>query len=216
MVAGTPGSVGIRPLAPDELDRACAVIGLAFADNPSTLATVRGDGRRAERTMRRVVRVAKLTRPASHVLVADQSGEVVGVLNATPWPRCQLSVAQRLRMAPALARALATALPSAAKMMVARARHDPGTAHWHIGPIAVHPEHQGKGVGTALLGAFCAETEATGLPAFLETDVDRNVALYHKVGFEIVDRETILGIDTRFMWRDTSCAPRRDSVRPPP
>jgi hypothetical protein len=29
--------IGIRPMSPNEIDAVCAVIGLAFADNPNTL-----------------------------------------------------------------------------------------------------------------------------------------------------------------------------------
>jgi len=198
---GCDMTVAVRPLTTPDVARACEVIGLAFADNPSTLANVGGDQPRAERTMQRVVRVAKLARPTSHALVAELDTTIVGVLNAAPWPRCQMTTIERVRMAPALLRALGTALPSTAKMMAARARHDPHHAHWHIGPVAVHPHHQGHGIGTELLAAFLAEIGGTEVPAFLETDVDRNVTLYEKLGFQIVSREDIIGVDTRFMLR---------------
>jgi ribosomal protein S18 acetylase RimI-like enzyme len=194
-------TVVVRRLTTPEIARACEVVGLAFADNPSTLANTGGDHRRAERTMRRVVRVAKLARPTSRVLVAELDRTIVGVLNAAPWPRCQMTTIDRVRMAPAFLRALGTALPSAAKMMAARGRHDPHEAHWHIGPVAVHPHHQGHGIGTELLAAFLAEIDGAEVPAFLETDVDRNVELYEKLGFQIVSRENIIGVDTRFMLR---------------
>jgi len=199
--------VVVLPLAAGELERACAVLGLAFAGNPSTLVNVRGDHTRAERTMRRVVRVAKLARPYSRVLVAHLDDEIVGVLNAAPWPRCQMGVVDTLRTAPGLVRALRWALPRAARMTSARARHDPHEPHWHLGPIGVHPDHQGRGVGSALLSSFLAEVDAEDAAAFLETDVERNEVLYQRFGFHTVTREEILGVDTRFMWR----TPRRRS-----
>ena len=42
----------IRLLSPEDMDAACEVIGLAFADNPHTLAVVRGDRSRGARMMR--------------------------------------------------------------------------------------------------------------------------------------------------------------------
>jgi ribosomal protein S18 acetylase RimI-like enzyme len=195
-------AIDVRPLRPDELDRACAVIGMAFADNPSTLATTEGDRGLAERSMRRVVRAVKLTMPYSSVLVASEDGLLVGVLNAVPWPHCQMRRIDKIRHAPALVTSMRSALPRAAKMMAARAHHDPRAAHLHIGPIGVHPDHQGRGVGTALLRSFLDSDEARTTPAFLETDVERNVVLYQRFGFEIVSSAVILGIDTRFMWRD--------------
>ena len=39
-------------------------------------------------------------------------------------------------------------------------------------------------------------------PAFLETDVDRNVKLYEQFGFQVIAKAEIIGINTRFMWRE--------------
>jgi ribosomal protein S18 acetylase RimI-like enzyme len=195
-------SIEVRPLAAGELDAACRVIGLAFADNPSALATVRGDRAKARRTMEQAMQVVKLAAGPSHVLVADERGELVGVLSAARWPRCQMGVWERVRTAPRMLRAMGSALPRAATMMSARARHDPRRAHWHIGPVGVHPDQQGRGVGTALLARFLEQVDQEGTPAFLETDVDRNVRLYERFGFTVTSRQDILGVDNRFMWRD--------------
>jgi len=65
-----------------DLAVACEVIGLAFADNPSTLANVRGEQIKARSMMRRAVRVAKLGRPFTSVLLAEDQDRVVGVLDA--------------------------------------------------------------------------------------------------------------------------------------
>ena len=66
----------------------------------------------------------------------------------------------------------------------------------------MHPGHQGRGIGTALLGSFLDTADEQGCPAFLETDVDNNVALYQKFGFTVIARQHIIGINTRFMWRE--------------
>lgn len=41
-------------------------------------------------------------------------------------------------------------------------------AFWHLTELAVHPEAQGSGLGTALLGAMHAELDDSGAPAYLE------------------------------------------------
>lgn len=191
----------IRPLGPGEAEEACHLLGLAFAGNPSSLAVARGDRARAVRTMERSVRAVKLGGGFSHVLVAERRGRLLGVLNAVPWPHCQMTLGEQLRTAPAMVGVLGSALPRALTMTRARARHDPRQAHWHLGPIGVHPDHQGEGLGGALLGAFLARADREGTPAFLETDVDRNVVLYERFGFRVIARQDILAIDTRFMWR---------------
>jgi predicted N-acetyltransferase YhbS len=82
-----------------------------------------------------------------------------------------------------------------------REAHDPREPHWHIGPLGVHPGAQGQGVGASLLQAFLSEVDQAGEPAFLETDVERNVIFYQRFGFEVVASEVIVGVNTRFMWR---------------
>jgi ribosomal protein S18 acetylase RimI-like enzyme len=198
----------IRPMTGAELDAACEVIGLAFADNPSTLANVRGDRTKARSMMQRAVRVAKLGRPFSSVLVADDHGRLVGVLNATPWPRCQLSLSEKLKTAPTMIRIMGSALPSTLKMTNARAEHDPQQPHWHIGPVGVHPDYQGHGVGKALLASLAETLDEQAMTAFLETDVDRNVTLYEQFGFQVIAKAEIIGINTRFMCREAQTKSR--------
>jgi hypothetical protein len=97
--------IGIRPMSPTEIDAACAVIGLAFADNPNTLVMAGSNRAKAQQMMQAAVRVAKLGRKYSHVVVAEEAGRIVGVLNAAEWPNCQLSTSEKLKTAPAMIRA---------------------------------------------------------------------------------------------------------------
>lgn len=193
--------VDIRPIRDGEMDAACEVIGLAFADNPNSLAIAGGDRATARRMMKAGMRVAKLGRKVSYVLIAEQAGAIVGVLNAAEWPNCQMRTAEKLRTAPAMIRALGSALPRAFKVMGIWAKHDPHERHWHVGPIGVRPGLQGRGIGKSLLGSFLVMVDEQRSAAYLETDVDENVLLYAKFGFEVIAREEILGINNRFMWR---------------
>jgi ribosomal protein S18 acetylase RimI-like enzyme len=194
--------IGIRRMSPVEMDAACALIGLAFAENPNTLVMAGGDRIRAQRMMQAVVRVAKLGRKYSHVVVAEEASRILGVLNAAEWPACQPTAIEKLKTASAMIRAMGLALPRAFKMTSVWAKHDPRERHWHLGPIGVHPEHQGRGIGKAILRSFLKMVDEQGLPAYLETDLDRNVALYETFGFRVIARADIMGVDNRFMWRE--------------
>jgi GNAT superfamily N-acetyltransferase len=191
----------VRPLAPADIDAACEVLGSAFADNPSTLNNVGGDHTKAQRMMERTVRAVKLGVPFSHALVAEQHGELVGVLNAAPWPHCQLRPKDRIKRTPKMLYAAGTALPRLSRMASARAKHDPREPHWHVGPIGVRPDHQGHCVGSDLLTEFLRTADEQMIPAFLETDVDKNVAFYERFGFAVIATADIMGINTRFMAR---------------
>lgn len=197
-----PPGIVIRRMTRADMTAVCEVIGLAFADNPSTLANVRGDRTKARRVMQDAVRVAKFGRPWSDALVAVQDDIVVGALNAAEWPHCQLGMAEKIKTVPTMAWIMKSALPRAFTMMNKREARDPHEPHWHIGPIGVRPQLQGRGIGKALLEAFLTTIDEFGAPAFLETDVDRNVELYESFGFAVTSREDIVGVNTRFMWRD--------------
>jgi ribosomal protein S18 acetylase RimI-like enzyme len=82
----------------------------------------------------------------------------------------------------------------------------------HIGPIAVRPDLQRLGIASALIGEFLTTVDKERPAVFLETDVDRNIALYDRFGFRVISREDILGVDTRFMWRAPATSARPPAV----
>jgi ribosomal protein S18 acetylase RimI-like enzyme len=61
----------------------------------------------------------------------------------------------------------------------------------YVGGIQIPPEHQGKGIGTALFADLIKESEETGLPITLEVhDVNENaLKFYTKLGFISVGHE---------------------------
>jgi GNAT superfamily N-acetyltransferase len=62
-------------------------------------------------------------------------------------------------------------------------RHHPaGTAHHHLALLAVHPDHQGQGIGRLLL-AHHAVLDQAGIPAYLEAATVRTRRLYSQYGY---------------------------------
>jgi ribosomal protein S18 acetylase RimI-like enzyme len=72
-------------------------------------------------------------------------------------------------------------------------------SHWHLFPIAVDPEFQGKGYSSALMRPMLARLQEEGLPCYLETQNESNVPLYEHFGFEVVHTDVIPGIDIK-LW----------------
>lgn len=64
------------------------------------------------------------------------------------------------------------------------------------------PDVQGRGIGKKWLGAFLEIVDEQHMPASLETDVDRNVALYEQLGFLVMASQDIAGVNSRFMWHE--------------
>lgn len=88
-------------------------------------------------------------------------------------------------------------------LRVVEAEH-PKAAHWYLATLGVDPTRQGQGYGNQLLDAVLARTDEVGLPTYLETDKERNLAYYVRHRFVEVDRlEPVPGAPpTWTMWRD--------------
>jgi GNAT superfamily N-acetyltransferase len=93
----------------------------------------------------------------------------------------------------------------------------------HVEQVSVHPDHQGRGVGRALMERVYEWAGAEGMPAVTLTtfiDVPWNAPLYRHLGFRVLrdeelgpelrairDRETAHGLDPArrvCMWRDNT------------
>jgi GNAT superfamily N-acetyltransferase len=80
-------------------------------------------------------------------------------------------------------------------------KHHPRKFHWHLGPIAVVPEVQERGIGSQLLEYFCRHVDQAGQAAYLETDRPENVPLYERFRFSVIEEAPVLGVRNWFMWR---------------
>jgi GNAT superfamily N-acetyltransferase len=63
-------------------------------------------------------------------------------------------------------------------------RHLAGYAHHYLAILAVRPDRQGQGLGTALLRARHAARDRDGLPAYLEASNLRSRRLYRAEGYD--------------------------------
>ncbi len=58
--------------------------------------------------------------------------------------------------------------------------------HWYLMLLGVDTGKQGQGVGSSLVAPMLARADAEGLPCYLETMKEINVAFYEKHGFHVV------------------------------
>lgn len=63
------------------------------------------------------------------------------------------------------------------------AHHLTGVAHHHLAILAVRPDRQGQGLGTALLDAHHATLDRGGIAAYLEASDERTRGLYLRHGY---------------------------------
>ncbi|MGW7368504.1 GNAT family N-acetyltransferase [Streptomyces sp. NPDC054841] len=82
--------------------------------------------------------------------------------------------------------------------------HPQGRAHEYLLLIAVSPEQQGQGLGSALLAPALERCDREGVPAYLEASNPRSSRLYERLGFAFTDRTVELpgGPHMWPMWRE--------------
>ncbi len=85
-------------------------------------------------------------------------------------------------------------------------RHHPaGIPHHHLAILAVRPDRQRQGIGTALLRAHHAALDDVGMPAYLEASDPRTRRLYQAHGYVLRPNAPIRlpdGPEMWPMWRD--------------
>ncbi|MFG2649252.1 GNAT family N-acetyltransferase [Streptomyces sp. NPDC048436] len=88
--------------------------------------------------------------------------------------------------------------------------HPTDRAHQYLHMIAVSPERQGEGLGSALIGEVLERCDREGLHAYLEASSSRSRALYTRLGFAFTGKAIDLPDGPRLwpMWRE----PRRFST----
>lgn len=64
-------------------------------------------------------------------------------------------------------------------------KHLPKEPFWYLHYAGCDPEFQGQGFGGAAIRAGLAHADQDGLPSYLETADESNIALYQRFGFEI-------------------------------
>jgi GNAT superfamily N-acetyltransferase len=83
-------------------------------------------------------------------------------------------------------------------------RHHPaGSFHHHLAILAVRPDRQGQGIGTALLHAHHAVLADHGIPAYLEASDQRTRRIYLNHGYADQGSPIVLADGVRMypMWR---------------
>jgi GNAT superfamily N-acetyltransferase len=80
----------------------------------------------------------------------------------------------------------------------------PKEPHWYLATLGTAPEHQGRGVGTALLQPVLDLADEAGMPAYLESSKERNVPFYSRFGFDVVEELHSRPENPRMwrMWRE--------------
>ena len=183
--------------------RLAQALAAAFQDDP-VIAWVFPDEQRRRAVLAAFMefRLRKLAFPHDQVWMT--TGGAAAAVWLPPPGRWQLPLFQRLGLLPALVRFLglrsASVLGGLERM---EARHPHDRSHWYLFILGTESAAQGRGLGSALLAHMLARVDADGMPAYLESSSERNLALYGRHGFEVTSEVAIPGGPRIWpMWRE--------------
>ena len=76
---------------------------------------------------------------------------------------------------------------------VDKAHHELHEPHYYLGILGTDPQFQRTGAGTAVLAPVLERCDTEGLPAYLETQKEENIAYYARHRFELVQKIEVNG-----------------------
>jgi ribosomal protein S18 acetylase RimI-like enzyme len=200
----TTPATQIRRATPEQADLVGATLADAFRDDPvfAWLIPVKSRARE-ERMVTFFTSMARsyLRRDKPVFLAGDGNGAAIWSAPGA-WVLPQGEIA---RETPAAVKAFGRNLMRALRtQMQVEALHPKEPDHWYLGYLGTRCDSQGKGIGSSLLREVLTGADEAGVPAYLESSNERNLTLYQRHGFRVVDQIKALGYGPNIyrMWRD--------------
>jgi GNAT superfamily N-acetyltransferase len=172
----------IRIATLDDLPTIETTLGLAFEDDPVWRWVLGRRNKPATRMGAVLGAFARMHLDASTVFMTTDGGAVaiwgrpghwrvppVAFLRHGGWPLTK-----------------AGPLPFARFLMLGETeRRHPREEHWYLEVLGTRPDRQGEGLGSALIHHVLDGPDAAGLPAYLESSKEANLAFYGRHGFAV-------------------------------
>ncbi len=200
-----------RPLLPTEASGAARVVARAFAEDP-LMCHLFPDAAARQRQAATYYAAAlrRLYGPHGRAECAEAAGEISAV---ALWrkPGADAREAERALL-PALRHS--TGLSDFARVLRALDAFDhayPRGDLFYLSILATSPEAQGRGLGSALVRAGTRRADRAGLPCYLETGTEANVAWYARHGFRAIHEIPLpdSGPTHWGLWRDPQASGAR-------
>jgi GNAT superfamily N-acetyltransferase len=189
------------------------ILASAYMTNPMHEAVFKGSPEERRKGNRELFRMGIADRKDGYWLYIRKNSIVTGVLHYSFSPSCSHHSVNREEMDRIMKEKLGEASSRIALWRKEWENAHIKESHCHLGPIAVTPDYQNRGMGAQLMGEYCHRMDAVGATGYLETDVPRNLPFYRKFGFREIGSSEVLGVPCWFMIRDpkdfnsfTSCS----------
>jgi ribosomal protein S18 acetylase RimI-like enzyme len=193
----------IRKIEPADLTQVADLLGRAFDDDPVINFMAKPDARRSAR-IRTMMDLAlrKMTFPYGETYVTE--GFEGAALWNPPDGRPH-GLMNDLRLLPGMVQVAGLArLPRVLGALSLMEKKHPKEPHYYLLAIGVDPSKQGQGFGSQLLAPMVERCDRERVGAYLESSKERNVPLYERHGFKVVEEMDLPNGGPRAwrMWRE--------------
>jgi GNAT superfamily N-acetyltransferase len=178
---------GLRRATAEDIQRLKVVLAEAFFQDPILGWLIPDDTKRLARLRRFfAVELRHLALPRGRVWTTS---DLTGAALSLPPGAWRVP----LRATLLEGTAFGVHLSRAARFAAAMERRHVREPHYYVRDVGVHPDMQGRGLGSALLRPTLDRCDQESLPAYLEASSERNAALYERLGFQLTDELRIAG-----------------------
>jgi ribosomal protein S18 acetylase RimI-like enzyme len=198
-----PDGSDIRKLTSEDVPKITHALARAFEDDPILSWVVPDESERLGRLengfalyLRRIW------------LKEDQCYATDRLFGAALWlppGKWHLGPLQQLRLLPSMIAVNGRNLPRLMTVLrLIEKAHPKQPDHYYLAVLGVEPEFQGRGFGGALMQPVLSRCDRERIPAYLESSKRRNVVLYERHGFKVVEELRLPKGGPPFwrMWRD--------------
>jgi GNAT superfamily N-acetyltransferase len=194
----------VRRLAVGDVPRIARALARAFEDDPVMSWIFPDDSERLSRLERAFdFYLRNIWLPHDACFATDR---LFGAALWLPPDKWHVGVWKQLRLLPGMIAVNGRNLPRLATVLRMIEKRHPKEPHYYLAVLGVEPEAQGRGFGSALMQPILERCDRERLPAYLESSKRRNVVLYERHGFRVVEELRLPkdGPPLWRMWRDPS------------
>jgi ribosomal protein S18 acetylase RimI-like enzyme len=204
--------IGLLPRS--RVREASLLLARAFADDGILTHYLGGRGR--QRIAIPAFFCAVIHAHAETTYAATAGPRLVGVLVCAGPEVSRPGLGARVRARSRLLQ-VQTLFPRSSRQLLAGLRRmerlRPPQPHWHLVFGGVEPALQGRRIGEALFRPVLQQADSDDVPCYLETPFPRTLALYRRLGFEIMSESRPFP-DARPLWRMIRIPQRADAAEP--
>ena len=188
-----------RPAVAAEIPAIARTLAKAFHDDPVMLHMLRVPAKRDRQMTTFFATEMKRALKMGAVITSDD--QPAGAIWMAPgqWRMGNLQLLSFMPVMLSWRSAIARSLRVLGRME----KVHPKEPHWYLAVLGTAPDHQGKGLGSAMMAPILSRCDEEGLPAYLESSKESNIAFYSRHGFEVVGEVVVPDGPTLWpMWRD--------------